>query len=65
MREICVHRNLLKAPLKEIYFGKKDIEQNNIMNILNTKLLRGWEDLNKDYSLEISNSTWEIRVGQS
>ena len=58
-------RNLLSTEICwkhhwRVYFGKKDIEQSNNEQTRKHKIKRVG-NLNKDYSLEISNSTWEIR----
>ena len=54
-------QKFVESTIEEYILGRRTLNKAT-MNILeNTKLLRGWEDLNKDYSLEISNSTWEIR----
>lgn len=54
-------QKFVESTIEGYILGRRTLNKAT-MNILeNTKLLRGWEDLNKDYSLEISNSTWEIR----
>lgn len=61
MREICCPQKFVESTIEGYILGRRTLNKATMNKLENTKLLRGWEDLNKDYSLEISNSTWEIR----
>lgn len=62
MREICHPQKCVESTIEGYILGRRTLNKATVNILENTKLLRGWENLNKDYSFEISNSTWEIKL---
>ena len=62
MREICRPQKFVESTIEGYILGRRTLNKATVNILENTKLLRGWENLNKDYSLETSNSTWEMKL---
>lgn len=54
-------QKFVESTIEGYILGKKDIEQSNNEH---TKIVKRVGRSTPDYSLEISNSTWEIEVSQ-